>query len=153
MQIHPLSDVASKNIGKDTKIWQFVVILEGARIGSECNICSHTFIENDVVVGNRVTIKNGVFLWNGIEIEDNVFIGPLATFSNDKFPRSKVHDIPKLKTKIKSGASIGANATILPGITVGENAIVGAGSVVTRSVPRNAIVIGNPAKILRYLND
>ena len=151
MQIHPLSDVASQNIGKDTKIWQFAVVLEGATIGNDCNICAHTFIENDVCIGDRVTIKCGVYLWDGIVIEDDVFIGPSATFTNDVFPRSKKHNNPLLKTIIKVGASIGANATILPGITIGKNAMVAAGSVVTKSVPDNAVIIGNPAKIMRYL--
>lgn len=148
---HHLSDVKSDNIGKETRIWQFVVILPDAKIGDECNICSHCLIENDVIVGNQVTIKSGVQLWDSIRIEDNVFIGPNVTFTNDLFPRSKIYPEQFLQTIIKTGASIGANATILPGITVGENAMVGAGSVVTKDVPAGVVVIGNPAKIMRQL--
>ncbi|WP_439239189.1 acyltransferase [Lonepinella sp. BR2919] len=151
MMIHPLSDVASKNIGEHTKVWQFVVILPDAVIGENCNICAHTLIENDVVIGNNVTIKSGVFLWDGITVEDNVFIGPNATFTNDKKPRSKQYPEQFAKTLIKKGASIGANATILPNIILGENCMVGAGAVVTKDVPDNAIVMGNPAKITGYI--
>lgn len=150
--IHPLSDVQSKNIGKDTSIWQFVVVLKNAVIGSNCNINCHTFIENNVVIGNNVTIKPGVYLWDGLRIEDDVFVGPNATFVNDKFPRSKQHLPEHDLTILKKGCSIGANATILSGITIGENAFVGAGSVVTKNVPDNAVVIGNPAKLLRMLD-
>jgi acetyltransferase-like isoleucine patch superfamily enzyme len=148
VKIHPLSDVQSSNIGEKTSIWQYVVVLPSARIGSECNICSHCFIENDVVIGNRVTIKNGVQIWDGLRIEDDVFIGPNATFTNDRHPRSKA-EFNLLKTHIKKGATIGANATILPGLTIGENAMVGAGSVVTKDIPPNAIVAGNPAKVIK----
>lgn len=144
--IHPLSDVKSEYIGQKTKVWQYAVIFKQARIGENCNICAHTLIENDVVIGNNVTVKSGVFIWDGIRIEDNVFIGPNVSFTNDKFPRSKVYPDRFLITTIKQGASIGANATILPGVTIGVNAMVGAGSVVTKDVPDNAIVIGNPAK-------
>lgn len=151
MLIHELSDVKSQNIGQGTRIWQFAVILNGAVIGENCNICAHTFIESDVFIGNNVTIKSGVYLWNGIYLENNVFIGPCVTFSNDIFPRSKQHPESYLRTLVKSGASIGANATILPGITLGENCMVGAGAVVTKDVPNNAVVIGNPAKIIRYI--
>lgn len=146
--IHPLSDVQSKNIGEDTKIWQFCVVLKDAVIGKNCNICSHVFIENDVKIGNNVTIKCGVQIWDGIEIEDNVFIGPNVTFTNDKNPKSQNKDWILEKTIVKKGASIGANATILPGITIGENALIGAGSVVTKDVPANFKVIGNPAKAI-----
>lgn len=152
MFIHELSDVKSKNIGKNTRVWQYSVILQGARIGDDCNICAHTLIENDVVLGDRVTIKSGVYLWDGLRIEDDVFIGPCVSFANDLYPKSKVYPDSFLTTIIKKGASIGANATILPGITLGENCLVGAGSVVTKDVPQNAIVAGNPAKILRYIN-
>jgi len=150
--IHPSSYVASKKIGPGTSIWAFCNILENAVIGKNCNICDHVFVENDVVVGNNVTVKCGVQLWDGVRIEDNVFIGPNATFTNDKYPRSKQYPKEFLKTIIKKNASIGANATILPGLVIGENAIVGAGAVVTKNVPDNAIVIGNPARIKGYTN-
>lgn len=147
--IHGLSDVQTEHIGHNTTIWQFCVVLKGARIGDNCNICSHCFIENDVVIGNSVTVKCGVQLWDGITVEDKVFIGPNVTFTNDKNPRSKVYPDTFLKTVVKSGASIGANATILPGIIIGEGAMIGAGSVVTKDVPAYTIVAGNPAKIIR----
>ena len=140
--IHPLSDVQSKNIGENTNIWQYCVVLSGAKIGSGCNICSHCFIENDVVVGDNVTLKNGVYLYDGITVEDGVFIGPNATFCNDKYPKSKNKDFKLEKILIKKGASIGANATILPGVTIGENALVAAGAVVTKDVPEGATVKG-----------
>lgn len=148
--IHALADVQTQHIGHNTKLWQFVVALAGARIGSDCNICSHCFIENDVVIGDRVTIKNGVQLWDGLRIGDDVFIGPNVTFSNDKFPRSKHHQAEVTRTEVDSGASLGAGATILPGMKIGRNALVGAGAVVTRAVPPNAIVTGNPARIVGY---
>jgi len=144
--IHPLADVQSQKIGDDTKIWQFCVVLEKAIIGSNCNINCQVFIENDVVIGNNVTIKPGVQVWDGITIEDDVFIGPNVTFTNDKTPKSKQYPKEFLKTLIKQGASIGANATILPGISIGRNAMIGAGSVVTKSVPENELWVGNPAK-------
>lgn len=150
--VHPNGVCESKNIGKDTKIWAFAHVLPNAIIGENCNICDQTFIENDVKIGNNVTIKCGVQIWDGIEIENNVFIGPNVTFTNDKFPRSKQYPDQFLKTKIEKGASLGANSTILPGIVVGQNAMVGAGSVVTHSVPANAIVVGNPANIVGYVN-
>lgn len=149
--IHPLSDVQSPYIGKDTKIWQFTIVLAGAVIGENCNINAHCFIENDVVVGNDVTIKCGNYLWDGIRIEDGVFIGPNVTFTNDKYPRSKQYPDGFYSVRVKKGASIGGGAVILPGITVGENAIVGAGSVVTKDVEESSIVVGNPATLLRYL--
>lgn len=138
--IHPLSDCQSKNIGKDTNIWQFCVVLPGAQIGDNCNICSHCFIENDVKIGNNVTIKCGVQLWDGIEIEDDVFIGPNVTFTNDKYPRSKQYPEKFLRTKICKGASIGANATICPGITIGEKAMIAAGSIISSDISNNTLV-------------
>ena len=152
-QKSPLADVQSKFIGHDTRVWQFVVILPNARIGADCNICSHVFIENDVVIGDRVTVKSGVQIWDGLRIEDDVFIGPNATFTNDPFPRSKHNPTAYLLTTVKAGASIGAGAVILPGITIGRRAMVGAGAVVTKSVADDAIVIGNPAKIAHYLRN
>lgn len=151
MFIHPLSDVQSKNIGNGTRVWQFSVVLPDAMLGENCNICAHTLIENDVTIGNDVTVKSGVYLWDGITLEDKVFIGPCVTFSNDKFPRSKVYPTSFPKTLIRHGASIGANATILPGITIGRYAMVGAGSVVTKDVPDYALVVGNPARLVRFL--
>ncbi|MWV72486.1 hypothetical protein DCO59_09075 [Helicobacter saguini] len=138
--IHNLSDVQSENIGENTRIWQFCVVLKGAKIGKNCNICSHCFIENDVKIGNNVTIKCGVQIWDKISIEDNVFIGPNVTFCNDKYPKSKLHDVDFLKITIKKGASIGANATILPNVTIGENAMIAAGSIITKDVAPNTIV-------------
>jgi UDP-2-acetamido-3-amino-2,3-dideoxy-glucuronate N-acetyltransferase len=138
-------------VGEGTRIWAFSHILPGAVIGKNCNICDHVFIENDVIIGNNVTIKSGVQLWDGIKIEDNVFIGPNATFSNDIFPRSKQHPSEFTKTIICHGASIGANATILPGVKIGRDAMVGAGAVVTKDIPSKAVVVGNPARIIRYV--
>lgn len=151
--IHALSDVQSQQIGVDTIIWQFCVVLPGAKIGSGCNICASVFIENDVVVGDNVTIKNGVQLWDGVRIEAGVFIGPNATFTNDPFPRSKRHPPEYAHTIIKQGASIGANTTILPGITIGESAFIGAGSVVTKDVPASEIWYGNPARHMGNVNN
>lgn len=148
--IHPTSNVQSPNIGDETRIWQYCIILPDARIGRNCNICSHVLIENDVVIGNDVTVKSGVQLWDGLRVGDGVFIGPNATFANDLFPRSKKYPEKFLKTVIGNNASIGANATILPGITIGANAMIGAGSVITKNVPPNAIVIGNPGVITGY---
>ncbi|MER0432384.1 acyltransferase [Aeromonas caviae] len=151
MYIHPLSDVQSCQIGDDTKVWQFSVILKNAKIGSECNICAHTLIENDVTIGDRVTVKSGVYIWDGTTIENDVFIGPCAALTNDKMPRSKVYPEQFSRIHIKQNASIGANATLLPGVTIGAFAMVGAGAVVTRDVPDYAVVIGNPAKIIKYI--
>jgi len=148
---HPSSIVESENIGAGTRIWAFVHILPGAQIGEECNLCDHVFIEDEVVVGDRVTIKSGVQLWDGVRIEDDVFIGPNVAFTNDPFPRSKQYLEKPVITSVQKGASLGANATILPGVTVGQNAMVGAGSVVTKDVPPNAIVVGNPARIVNYV--
>ena len=148
--VHPLGCCESEQVGENTRIWAFAHVLPGARIGRDCNICDHVFIENDVVLGDRVTVKCGVQLWNGISVGDDVFLGPNATFTNDPFPRSLQHQAEPTRTRIEHGASIGANATILPGITIGQHAMVGAGAVVTRSVPPNAIVTGNPARIVGY---
>ncbi|MNF53153.1 dTDP-3-amino-3,6-dideoxy-alpha-D-galactopyranose 3-N-acetyltransferase [compost metagenome] len=152
-QVHELADVQSTHIGSGTRIWQYAVVLPGARIGADCNLCAHTFIENDVEIGDRVTIKSGVFLWDGIRVADDVFIGPNATFANDPMPRSKVYPEQFLGVRLEHGASIGANATVLPGVTIGEFAMVGAGAVVTRDVPPRAVVVGNPARILRFLDE
>ena len=151
--IHKLSDVQSSNIGTDTKIWQFVVVLSNAKIGSNCNICSHCLIENEVIIGYNVTIKSGVQIWDKITLEDNVFIGPNVTFTNDKNPRSKQFVSEYPKTVIKKGASIGANSTILPGITIGENSMIGAGSVVVKNIPANQLWLGNPARFYKEIQD
>lgn len=149
--IHTLADVKSSLLGSGTRIWQFVIVLPNAKIGNDCNICSHCFIENDVVIGDRVTVKSGVQLWDGLRIGNDVFIGPNVSFANDHFPRSKKTPENFLQTIISDGASIGAGATILPGVTIGHNAMVGAGAVVTHSVPPNSVVVGNPAKIIKVL--
>ncbi len=150
--IHPHALCESTLIGDGTRVWAFAHVLPGARIGRECNICDHVFIENDVVVGDRVTVKCGVQLWDGVTLEDDVFVGPNATFANDRFPRSKHYQGENLRTVVARNASIGANATVLPGLTIGRNAMVGAGAVITRAVPPNAIVVGNPARIVGYVD-
>ena len=149
--IHPNAIVESSQIGKDTRIWAFAHVLPGAVIGEDCNVCDHVFVENDVVIGDRVTVKCGVQLWDGVRLEDDVFVGPNATFTNDPFPRSKQHPTEFAKTVVQKGASIGANASILPGVIIGQNAMVGAGAVVTTDVPPNSIVVGNPARIVNYV--
>jgi len=146
MFIHELSDVQSTDIGDQTRVWQYCVILKGARIGTGCNICSHTLIESHVEIGNNVTVKSGVQLWDGIVIEDDVFIGPNATFANDKYPKSGNRDFKQLSVRVCKGASIGAGAVILPGLVIGAQAVVGAGAVVTKDVAPNSVVVGNPAK-------
>lgn len=153
MQIfkHPLSDVQSTNIGKDTKIWQYVVILKDAIIGENCNICSHCFIENDVKIGNNVTVKCGVFIWDGITVEDNVHIGPNVTFVNHNIHRSKVYPEEFDKIYIHEGASLGANSTIKGGVNIGRYALVGAGSVVTKNIPDFTMWYGNPATFKAYI--
>ena len=150
--VHSHALCESENIGKDTRIWAFAHILPGARLGNECNVCDGVFIENDVLIGDRVTLKCGVQVWDGITIEDDVFIGPNVTFTNDLFPRSKVYPEKFARTTVKKGASLGANSTILAGLTIGANAMVGAGTVVTRSIPPHAIVVGNPARIIGYVD-
>jgi UDP-2-acetamido-3-amino-2,3-dideoxy-glucuronate N-acetyltransferase len=149
--IHPNALCATDQIGPGTRIWAFAHVLAGARIGSDCNICDGVFIENDVIVQDRVTVKCGVQLWDGITLEDDVFVGPNATFTNDRFPRSKIFPERFVRTIVRRGASIGANATILPGFEIGASAMVGAGAVVTSAVPANAIVVGNPAQIVGYV--
>lgn len=149
--VHPQGLCESTKVGARTRIWAFAHVLPGAQLGTECNICDHVFIENDVTVGDRVTVKCGVQLWDGLDLEDDVFVGPNVTFTNDRFPRSKQYPEKFLRTRVRKGASIGANATILPGLTVGPRAMVGAGAVVTKDVPANAIVKGNPARITGYI--
>jgi len=150
-RFHPTALVESGEVGEGTLVWAYAHILPGARIGRDCNICDHTFIENDVIVGDRVTIKCGVQLWDGMRVEDDVFIGPNATFTNDRFPRSKQRRVDSL-TVIKRGASIGANATLAPGIVIGEMAMVGAGAVVTHNAPPHSKLAGNPARIIGYVD-
>ena len=150
--IHKLADCQTQ-VPESTNIWQFCVVLPGAKIGENCNICSHCFIENEAVIGNNVTIKNGVQIWDGITIEDNVQIGANVSFTNDKYPRAKNPDWVLEKTLIKKGASIGAGSTILCGVTIGENAMIGIGSVVTKDVPAGEVWVGNPAHFLKKVED
>ncbi len=148
--IHPTAQVASTaSVGARTRIWQHCVVLDEVVIGEDCNICFSCFIERAVRIGSRVTIKNGVYLWEGLEVEDDVFIGPNATFANDPYPRSQVRPDSWARTTLEAGCSIGAGAVILPGIRVGRRAMVGAGAVVTRDVAPGKLVVGNPAKVLR----
>lgn len=151
--VHPSAICESQEIGEKTRIWAFTHVLPDAKIGKECNLCDLVFIENDVVIGDRVTIKCGVQLWDGVTLEDDVFIGPNVTFTNDRFPRSKQYPEEFSRTLIKRGASIGANATILPGLTIGIQAMIGAGAVVTHDVPPYAKVVGNPAHIIGYVDN
>ncbi|MBZ9762841.1 WxcM-like domain-containing protein [Mesorhizobium sp. CA8] len=148
--VHDRGICESTRVGNGTRVWAFAHVLPGAVIGANCNICDHVFIENDVTVGDDVTIKSGVQLWDGIRLGNRVFVGPNATFTNDRFPRSKHYPESFLQTIVEDGASIGANATILPGITIGRQAMIGAGAVVTKNVPANAVVVGNPAVIVGY---
>lgn len=144
--IHPLASVhPNAEIGERTTVWQFVVVLDGARIGADCNLNAHTLVEGGAVLGDRVTLKSGVYVWDGITLEDDVFCGPNATFTNDKSPRSKVRPPAFVPTRVGKGASIGAGAVILPGITIGEGAMIGAGAVVTKDVAAGEVVMGNPA--------
>jgi acetyltransferase-like isoleucine patch superfamily enzyme/dTDP-4-dehydrorhamnose 3,5-epimerase-like enzyme len=147
---HETAIVESPSIGQGTRVWAFVHVLPGAVVGADCNLCDHVFIENDVRIGDRVTIKCGVQVWDGLTIEDDVFVGPNVTFSNDPYPRSRQRPESFARTVVRKGASIGANATILPGLTIGERAMIGAGAVVTHDVPPLAIVTGNPARIVGY---
>lgn len=148
--VHPLSDVKTEYIGEGTRIWQFCVVLPGAVIGEDCNICFSSYIENQVRIGNRVTIKNGVYVCDGVTLEDQVFVGPNTTFTNNNHPRSKEY-VPVNETLVKRGASIGAGSVILSGITIGENAMIGAGSVVSKDVPDNELWMGNPARFIRKI--
>jgi acetyltransferase-like isoleucine patch superfamily enzyme len=145
--VHRLADVQTNVIGKNTRIWQFSVVLKGVKIGADVNICSHCYVENDVSIGNNVTIKNGTCIFDCATIEDDVFIGPNVTFTNDKWPRSRMRSAKFPRTHIKRGASVGGGSVLLPGITIGEMAMIGAGSIVTKDVPPNAVVLGNPAVI------
>ena len=148
---HHKALVETQRIGRGTNVWAFAHVLPGAVIGEECNICDGVFIENEVVIGDRVTIKCGVQVWDGVTLEDDVFVGPNATFTNDPFPRSRQHPHQYAKTIVRKGASSGANATLLPGLTIGANAMIGAGAVVTRDVPANAVVVGNPARVVSFI--
>lgn len=151
--IHPLADVQTDKIGQNTRIWQFSVVLPQAVIGNNCNICAQVLIENNVIIGDNVTIKSGVQIWDGSRIENNVFIGPNVTFTNDIFPRSQNKEFECKGITLRKGCSIGANTTLLPGVEIGENAMIGAGSVVTKNIPANEIWIGNPAKFHRKINE
>lgn len=151
--IHPLSDCQNTHIPESTNIWQFCIVLPGATIGENCNICSHCFIENAVVIGDCVTVKCGVQLWDGITLEDHVFVGPNVTFTNDRYPHAKNADWRMEPTIVKRGASIGAGSTILCGVTIGENAIIGIGSVVTKDVPAGEVWVGNPARFLKKIEE
>ena len=146
--IHPAGLCESSHVGSGTRIWAFAHVLGGATVGRDCNLCDHVFVENDVVVGDRVTVKCGVQLWDGVRLGDDVFVGPNATFTNDRFPRSRRPPEAFAHTVVEAGASIGANATILPGIRIGARAMVGAGSVVVGDVPPDTVVVGNPARIV-----
>jgi len=148
---HKFADVQSQNIGEDTRIWQFVVVLKDAVIGKNCNINAHVFIENDVVIGNNVTIKSGVQIWDGVTLEDDVFVGPNVTFTNDITPRSKQYPESFKKTLVKKGASIGANATIIAGNVMEEYSMIGAGAVVTKSTEKYELWLGNPARKVGYV--
>jgi UDP-2-acetamido-3-amino-2,3-dideoxy-glucuronate N-acetyltransferase len=151
--IHPLSDVQTTQIGENTTVWQYAIILSGARIGKNCNINCHTFIENDVVIGDNVTVKSGVYLWDGVEIKNNVFIGPNVTFTNDLRPKSKIYPSRFQKTLIEDFASVGAGSIILGDVKIGAYSMVGAGALVTKNVPSRALVVGSPAKVVAWLNE
>ena len=150
--MHAQGICESESVGKGTRIWAFSHVLPGARIGADCNICDHVFVENDVVIGDRVTIKSGVQVWDGVTLADDVFVGPNVTFTNDPMPRSKHHPDKFATTVVAQGASLGGGSVILPGVRIGRSAMVGAGAVVTKDVPANAIVVGNPARIVGYVD-
>jgi acetyltransferase-like isoleucine patch superfamily enzyme len=149
--VHPLALVESSEIGPGTRIWAFAHVMAGARIGADCNICDHTYVEGGVIVGDRVTLKSGVYLWEGTVVEDDVFLGPQATLTNDRYPHSRQQDWTCEGITIRRGASIGAGAVLLPGITIGERAMVGAGAVVVADVEPAVVVVGNPARVVRRL--
>lgn len=151
--IHKFADCQNTEIDPTTNVWQFCVILPKSKIGKNCNICAHTFVENDVIIGDNVTIKSGVYIWDGVIIENNVFIGPNVTFTNDKYPRSKKYPKSYLKTTIKEGASIGAGTIIIGGVSIGKNSLVGAGSIVTKNIPDNELWMGSPARFVKKLNE
>lgn len=151
--IHPLSDCQNTHIPESTNIWQFCVVLPGAKIGENCNICSHCFIENEVNIGNGVTVKCGVQIWDGVTLEDGVFVGANVTFTNDRCPHARNANWKVVPTTVKRGASIGAGSTILCGVTIGENAMIGAGSVVTKDVPAGQVWVGNPARFMRRIEE
>lgn len=149
--VHPKALVESTEIGAGTRVWAFAHVLKGAKLGDNCNVCDHTFIESGAVLGNGVTVKSGVYIWEGVTCEDNVFLGPCVTFTNDLYPRSRVYHDHYDKTLVKAGASLGANATIKAGITIGRYAMVGLGAVVTKSVPDYGLVYGNPARLQGFV--
>lgn len=151
--IHPLSDCQNSHVPESTRIWQYCVVLPGARIGENCNICAHCFIENDVVIGDNVTVKCGVYLWDGVTLEDHVFVGSNVSFTNDRFPRAKNSNWKLEPTIVKRGASIGAGSSILCGVTIGEYAMIGIGSVVTKDVPAGEVWVGNPARFLKRIEN
>lgn len=151
--VHPQGICESTSVGEGTRVWAFAHVLPGAVIGADCNICDHVFIENDVVIGDRVTIKSGVQIWDGIRLDDDAFVGPNVTFTNDRFPRSKQYPEEFPRTVVATGASLGGGSVILPGVRIGRGAMVGAGAVVTKNVPANAIVVGNPARIRGYVHE
>jgi UDP-2-acetamido-3-amino-2,3-dideoxy-glucuronate N-acetyltransferase len=148
--VHPQAIVETRDVGPETRVWAFAHVMPDARVGAECNVCDHTYIDNGVVVGNRVTIKSGVSLREGMVVEDDVFLGPQATFTNDRFPRSR-QPWTREGIVIKRGATVGAGAVVLPGITIGERAMVGAGAVVIKDVAPDTVVVGNPARVVRRL--
>lgn len=151
--IHPLSDCKNQNVPESTNIWQYCVVFPKAKIGENCNICCHCLIENDVIIGNNVTVKSGVQIWDGIELEDDVMIGSNVTFTNDMYPRSKNKNWKLLRTRVCKGATVGAGSTLLPGLTIGEKAMIGAGSVVTKDVPAGELWVGNPARFVKKVEE